>query len=100
MIPLDRIEAHAAAVKAEADRLLEVAREQFRRFDLAHGNPAEPAIAYTTTREVATIARQLTRAQAVLVHTSDPRHGAAVAVIGYCDDADLDAAGPSLEVVR
>lgn len=78
---------HRHAV-AEADRLLAVALNELERYDHVRGAPAEPAIAYTATRELATIARQFTRAHASLVHRRDDRYGAAQAVLGYCDEAD------------
>src|SRR2546430_12368283 len=43
---------------------------------------------HIATARLARIARQLTRAQANLVHPDDPRYVAAQAVVGYCDEAD------------
>ena len=88
MIDEERIrQLHRHAI-AEADRLLAVALAELERWDLVRGAPADPAVAFTATRELSTIARQFTRAQASLVHRGDDRYRAARAVLGYCDEAD------------
>jgi hypothetical protein len=79
---------HAAAlVEREAAALLRYAQLEREKFDAAcsRGDAMGQRVALS---RLARIARQLTRAQAVLVHPDDPRAKAAAQVIGYCDEAD------------
>lgn len=79
---------HAAKlVSREAAVLLHRAQEEHERIDRARATGNDVAERAALHR-LARIARQLTRAQAVLVHPDDGRHRAAQAVIGYCDEAD------------
>jgi hypothetical protein len=95
VIPLERIEAEADAVRCELDRLLERARDEYRALqdaevDVEAGSDVGRLWSrlYVARDELAGIARQLTRAQASLVHPKDSRAAAARQVIGYCDEAD------------
>jgi hypothetical protein len=76
-----------ARVCREAAALLMYAQLEHEKIDRARASddgPAERAALHRLAR----ISRQLTRAQASLVHPQDPRYAAARAVIGYCDEAD------------
>lgn len=95
------LEHTAELVKREADRLLVHARAARDELDAAERAGDGQLIRIRTSR-LARIARQLTRAQAVLVHSDDPRFRAAQAVIGYCDEADKaapwEAPAPPLQI--
>lgn len=71
----------------ELRALLERAELEREKVDAALAEGNSPAQQFATQR-LAHIARQLTRAQAVLVHPDDSRYAAAQAVLGYCDEAD------------
>lgn len=74
-------------VTREAAALLMYAQLEQEKLDAARAVGDEVAERIALHR-LARIGRQLTRAQAVLVHPDDPRHDAALAVVGYCDEAD------------
>ena len=101
LIDLRLIEEEVEAVKNEADKLLARAREAHRAVqDIeveveGHGDPSRLYAAILAVRsDVASIARQLTRSQASLVHPSDPRYAAACKVVGWVDQADESARFP------
>lgn len=84
----ERIVEEAKRVRRELDRLLTRDADLRDRLEQAAGQPYEPALRAFTELELQHVARCLTRAQATLVHRSDNRHAAALAILGYCDEAD------------
>jgi len=86
---LDAAELQHSAELVAREALALVARAETVReqLDRATANGEAPGV-HIFTCKLAAIARQLTRAQAVLVHPEDERYHAAQAVMGYCDEAD------------
>ena len=97
VIPLETIEEKVERIKRQADELLDVAREHYRRVQDAEvecGDGADPgrywSALFVARGELAGISRQLTRSHCGLIHHSDPRFVAAGQVAGYCDEADVE----------
>lgn len=86
---LDPVELEHAADLVAREALALVERSTHVRDKLDEANArGDAAGVHIFTGKLAAIARQLTRAQAVLIHRDDDRYHAAQAVIGYCDEAD------------
>lgn len=87
LLEAKELERSVTLVEREAGRLLERAADVRKQLDAAHAR-RDTVAEHLAAHRLARIARQLTRAQAGLVHTDDPRYAAAQAVIGFCDEAD------------
>lgn len=101
VIPLERIEREADYVREELERLLDVARDHYRAIqDLeveveAGGDPGPLWARLVVARgELAGIARQMTRAGALLIHHTDHRFNVGRQVAGHLDEADRKSGFP------
>lgn len=87
LLEIRELEHTAELVAREVQALLAHAKKVRHALDDATARGDATGV-HIETAKLARIARQLTRAQANLVHPDDPRYVAAQAVVGYCDEAD------------
>lgn len=96
---IDDVEADAERLRGELERLLDAARDKFRRVqdveaELADVGEAEAggaiACRHKVLYDLRVIRRQLERAQAILVPVDDERRGPAVQALGWIDEAERE----------
>lgn len=96
---VDCLEADADRVTGELGRVMDAAREIFRRLQdvEAEHDPDDPdsgggaaAVRHKLLYDLRVMRRQMERAQAILVPVDDPRRGPAAQALGWLDEADRE----------